>query len=115
VPYKYGGLMSHVLISKKWYIVTDDTVIIPPARDCPIDAVIAARASYLIDNPEPGILIINAENEQVARFLHTVYSGEDELRTGALYCEACKTYHIGPYLQQNTSIDSIFNQPANNE
>ena len=104
--------------SRKWYIVTDTTVIIPPARDCPVDAVGAvgtAGAAYLIDNPEPGILIINAENEQVARFLHTVYSGEDELRTGALYCEACKTYHIGPYLQQNTSIDSIFNQPANSE
>jgi hypothetical protein len=104
--------------SRKWYIVTDTTVIIPPARDCPVDAVGAvgtAGAAYLIDNPEPGILIIRAESANVARFLHTVYSSSAEIKTGAVFCPACQEFHSGPYLQQNTSIDSIFNQPANSE
>jgi hypothetical protein len=101
--------MKSVKTNLPWYIVTAHSVIRPEMDSCPVQATISVGGPWKGEDDVPeDLMVVQAESEAVARFIHMVYV--DFNKEGMIFCEGCQTFHIGPYIQQIVPMDDILRE-----
>jgi len=93
-------------MKKQWYVDKPQSIHALTDNECPVRAIQKADRTLLLNNPPDDLMIVQAESEPVAKFIHMIYH-EYEDAEQMIFCEICNTAHIGPYIRQKVQMDKI--------